>query len=277
MDNDNRPRVRLDSPKGIAAAVPSLVGFVPDDGSIVLVTVRGSRIGLVARVDWPGVHGSDRLARQLADTVKSGQPDTTSAHLIGWGTAVGDVDTLWGDLRVHGVEVHECLTVQDRDGVPSVLDTCADIAEPRWEPLGDDPVRHALVEVGATVADSRAELAERIAPGGAPDAFDERVLDQLADVQFRDERLGALAHLTPEELLAVREFYARLARTGTGDARSAALCLVATASYLVGDGAMVDVALTAVPDGYRLAVLLQAMYAALMPPALVREALREAF
>ena len=50
----NRPILRLTRPGDIAAAVPALCGFAPQD-SVVVLSLRGSRrrLGVTVRVDLP--------------------------------------------------------------------------------------------------------------------------------------------------------------------------------------------------------------------------------
>lgn len=253
------PQVSLRGPRGLAAAVPSLLGFVPSTPSAVLVCTRDRRMGLTVRADLEPSGPWDArfapLADSLAPMLRREAP--TQVHLIGWGVATGDADELHHELRRRGLPMGECVTVQDRDGVLMALDE----ADPRWEPLGEDPIRPvAALASGAVVAGSREELVARIAPTGElPGPFDQYTLDALVDVGHRDARLRTLAALAldGDALRRVREVYARAARVGRGDGRDAALTMVAVSSWLTGDGAMANVALSACTPHYPLARLLR--------------------
>jgi hypothetical protein len=271
-------RIGVSTPAQIAAAVPSLLGFVPEVPSIILVTFHvgdtGRRtVGLTVRADWPGVGQAEALVRQLIPAVERGNPGVVAVVVVGWETATGDADEVYWRLREQSEwDVMDVLTVQSHDGGYRVLDSCPAVAEPRWEPLPADVVRPVLVaELGMVQQPSRAAIAERFAHTGETlDAFDEGAAWELADTSARDDRLAALGHLDAAELLGMVDTYARIARADKGEVRDNALVLAATAAYLAGDGPTAAVALGEVTPGYALAELLAMALAACMPPDVLR-------
>lgn len=276
---DARKVVRIGTAGELAAAVPALIGFTPGDGDVVVVARTGTRVGVTLRAELPPQGLVDRFARQLAAAIRRAEPDAQAVDVIGWNVATGEVDVLAYRLRDAGLGVGVLVTVQHYEGAWRYLDTSERVDAPVWAPLPlDVTVRPALIaSTGATVAGSRAELHARIAAGEAmPDEFDVQTLAELDDVHYRDERVAALARLTHEELLPLREHYARLCRVGSGEARSAALCLVALASWLTGDGAMARVALDDVHPGYSLASLLTTALDAAVSPTVLRTWLTQA-
>ena len=275
-------RIAVSGPAQIAAAVPSLLGFVPETPSLVLVTFHvaaetGRRtVGLTVRADWPGVGQVEALVRQLIRSVERGAPGVVGVVVVGWETATGDADEAYWRLREHSEwDVMDVLTVQSYEGGFRVLDSCPAVAEPRWEPLPADVVRPVLVaELGIVQQPSRAAIGDRfVHTGETLDAFDEGAAWELADTSARDDRMAALGHLDAAELLGMVETYARIARADKGEVRDNALVLAATAAYLAGDGATAAVALGEVTPGHTLAELLRQALAAVVPPDVLREML----
>jgi Domain of unknown function (DUF4192) len=270
------PTIRLGSPQELAGSVPSLLGFVPDPGSVVVVTIVGKRMGVVLRADLipTGPSWDRRFTRQaeaLASTMRRSQPDFTRAELIGWETAVGDVDELYADLAIlEGIPLGECLTVQNREDGWQVLDSCPDNPHPQWQPLPEDQVRATAALLGLVVEDSRANLAARIAFTAGEQLSDAQrdLAGRLSEVVQRDQIMATLGVVDLEELLAMREQFAAISRAfHPGDLRrSGALVGVAVTSWLGGDGAMASIALEACPPGYSLANLLLAALAIPLPP-----------
>lgn len=277
--------VRLSSPLDLAGCVPTLLGFVPDPGSIVLVTLAGKRIGLTMRADYPGID-RDLVGRALdtmVDHLIGGidhQPEAvTDVHVIGWETATGEADEVYWRLRSiqDRFRVGECLTVQQHDGAWRVLDSCADVTMPAWVPLPDDKVRVPAIVQGLVVRGSRDELRELFEPTGEPiGPFDELLIFDLGGTDARDERLAAMARLTAEELGPLLNTYAGAARKATGYARDNALVLAATAAYLRGDGAMAGVALEYASPEHTMSNLLRQALSVAVPPDALREMLAAA-
>jgi hypothetical protein len=270
--------VRLSGPLDLAACVPTLLGFTPDPGSVVVITLAGKRVGLTMRVDYPGNDRAlDALAAQLIGAVG---PDVTTVHVVGWETATGEADEVYWRLR-NGQDrftVDECLTVaRGSDGAWQVLDTCANVmddVERTWHPLPVDKVRPAAVVEGVVVRASRDELRELFEPTGEPvGPFDELLIFDLGGTDARDERIAALARLTAEELGPLLDTYAGAARKATGYARDNALVLAAITAYLRGDGAMASVALDYASPEHNLSNLIRQALSVAVPPDALREIL----
>lgn len=277
--------VKLGTPGEIAAAVPSLIGFVPGDGSIVVITIKGKRLGLTMRVDYPGagVAVADVLAARLVQAIDRSEPDTTSVHVVGWNTATGDVDEIaFGLMRQlpDRVSVDEIITVQQREGEWQYLDTCQHVmpeVERTWQPLPEDRVRPVgIAELGAVVQPSREAIKARfVADASAPslDPTDALTALLIGGTDGRDDHVVVLARMEAARLLAEVDRYARIARVSTGETRDAALTLAAIAAYLAGDGATASIALDWVSPSYTLAHLVRAAYAAPVPPDVLRSML----
>jgi hypothetical protein len=296
-------RIKVDTPAQIAAAVPSLIGFVPGAGSLVVVTFHlgenGKRtVGLTCRVDFPGISGVPALVRQLIPAIERGAPDVVGVVVVGWETATGEADEVYWELKRESAwDLMDCLTVQHRvghlcddecgddshprdgqEGGWYVLDTCPAVTEPAWEPLPVDLLRPVVIaELGAVVQPSRESIAERFTRTDEPASpFDELTAWDLGGTDARDERMAALGQLDAAELLGMVETYARVARTTDGYTRDNALVLAATAAYLAGDGATASVALGEVTPGHTLAELLRMALDVTLPPSALREMLAAA-
>ncbi|MEV6812576.1 DUF4192 domain-containing protein [Micromonospora sp. NPDC051296] len=176
--SDNPLSVR--SPADLVAAVPYLLGFRPDDGSIVVIVTRNGRIVFAARSDLPAPGAPTQLvldlAAQLVPVVRRQQP-ITDLMIIGYGQAdhvdpavrVFDEACTTGDMTVR-----EVLRVT---GTRVVNLTCDDPVCCPPEGVPFDPTA-SLLAVQATAAGlvalpDRAAVAARFAPvtGAARDAM----------------------------------------------------------------------------------------------------------
>lgn len=267
--------IRLTSPASMAAAVPSLLGCVPGEGDLVLVTLVGKRVGVTLRMDGPALSQAEAVARKIADTLERAQPDTTVVHVIGWETATAYADEFYWALHAEDVAVGECLTVQGS----RVLDTCKDThdEEPRWVDMPADVVRPALiVETGQVVQSSREDWRALVAHTGSALTADQReIASYLRTVAGRDEALAMLARTDVADGILAKRFegYAAIARAyPPADAvRDAALCLAAVAAWLEGNGALARIALEECTPGYTLAGLLTTALDACVSPTILRE------
>lgn len=89
MTNSHRPDVPLDRPGSLIAALPAVLGFVPEI-SLVLLTVEAGRLGCVLRIDLtPDMAGA--LAH-LAEVAAAGHPDAAIAVVV----------------DEHGADCHPC-------------------------------------------------------------------------------------------------------------------------------------------------------------------------
>lgn len=272
------PVVRLGSPVEIAASVPSLLGFTPDPHSLVLVTMTGRLLGMTCRVDIPTPDQTPALLFRLAHAVAR-QQDVTDVHVIGWGVDPMVTTLLHGLLGSLDMPVRECLTVNDGQ----VMDTCSDVTDPVWEPLPMDPVAPAAVFAGIVRRGSRTELEQLVAITGI--AYPQMALTdaemdlatRLTTTTTRDELLTDLATADPDRLRTTLDVYLKIAREfpDANYRRKGALCLAATCAYLLGDGALANVALDAVTGVYPLANLLRRFLEIAIPPAELREVLAQ--
>jgi hypothetical protein len=169
-------RVSLVDPGEIAAALPHLLGFRPQE-SVVLVSLtgpRGVRVGLTVRADIPAPEYAAPWASMLTRSVLTGGPEAVLLVVVSEDPDAGpDPDLPHRDL-VHELTValyRERLPVRDallvRAGRWWSYDCPADCCRPgRGTPLpeGTSELAVASVAAGVVVADSREELAARIAP-----------------------------------------------------------------------------------------------------------------
>ena len=187
-DADPPLTVRLSDPGDIAAALPHLIGFRPQQ-SLVVVSLHGSvglRLGLTARVDLPpaqlrrpvlaGLVRSlltDRPAAVLLAVVSEDDDGTTAPPEPGRRDAVPDLP--------HRPLVHEAVLAFDAAGL-AVRDALL-VRRGRWWsydcsracctpragtplPVGTSPLAAAAAVTGQVVEADRAALARRIAPVG---------------------------------------------------------------------------------------------------------------
>ncbi len=158
----------LSSPADVLSAVPHLLGFHPAR-SLVLVCLtshgKGTRLGMVARVDLPGEGQAAEAADALLPAVAREDPD--AAILIAYGTAADDglvaAEVLSAALTEVGVQVRDRLMVVD-EGWRS-LDWPDGQA---WAVIPGPETPAALefaVAAGSAPVASRAVLARRCAPG----------------------------------------------------------------------------------------------------------------
>jgi hypothetical protein len=205
-------RVSLVDPGEIAAALPLLLGFRPRE-SVVLVSLtgpRGVRVGLTVRADIPAPEHAAALAAELTRRVRTDRPAAVLLLVV---TDVDDPDPGGGhDDLPHRALVHELTLALHRDRLP-VRDALLVLAGRWWSydcpsaccrpgrgtplPVGTSELEAATVAAGVVVADSREELAARIAPrpGAAPmSAVTRRV---AAEAAARLAEIGADA--TAEE------------------------------------------------------------------------------
>jgi hypothetical protein len=182
---DRRPddppyRVSLVDPGEIAVALPHLLGFRPRE-SVVVVSLtgpRGVRVGLTVRADLPPPEHAAVLARDLARSVRTDQPAAVLLVVVSEDPDVGGDDP---DLP-HRALVHELTVALHHDRLP-VRDALLVRAGRWWSydcpalccrpgggtplPEGTSELEAATVAAGVVVADSREELAARIAPRDA--------------------------------------------------------------------------------------------------------------
>ena len=223
--DDSPPyRVSLTDPGEIAAALPVLLGFRPRE-SVVLVSLtgpRGVRMGLTVRADIPPPEHAAAVAGMLAQSVLTDGPAAVLVVVVSEAPDDGDEDP---ELP-HRPLVHELTLALHRDRLP-VRDALLVRAGRWWSydcpsaccrprrgtplPEGTSELAVASVAAGVVVADSREELAARIASRpGDMGATARRV---AAEAAARMRELGADA-MTEESWAAVQAGLAH-ARAGT--------------------------------------------------------------
>lgn len=219
-------RVSLVDPGEIAGALPLLLGFRPRE-SVVLVSLtgpRGVRVGLTVRADIPPPEHEAALAGELTRSVRTDQPEAVLLMVVSEEPVAGQADLPHRAL-VHQLTLalhHDRLPVRDalliRAGRWWSYDCPSACCRPgRGTPLpqGTSELEVATVAAGVVVADSREELAARIAPrpGGDTAAATRRV---AAEAAARLAEIGARA-MAEESWTAVT---AGLAHSRAGTALS---------------------------------------------------------
>jgi hypothetical protein len=228
---DSRPsddppyKVSLSDPGEIAAALPLLLGFRPRE-SVVLVSLtgpRGVRVGLTVRGDIPPPEYAALVADELVRSVLTAQPEAVLLLVV-------SEEPLLGELP-HRALVHEVTLALHREGLP-MRDAMLVGAQRWWSydcpsaccrpdrgnrlPEGTSELAAASVASGVVVADSREELAARIAPGPRAAGMSAVVRRVAAEAVVRLQVIGADA--TAEESWAAVQ--AGLAHTRAGTALS---------------------------------------------------------
>jgi hypothetical protein len=225
---DRRPdeppyRVSLGDPGEIAAGLPHLLGFRPQE-SVVLVSLtgaRGVRVGLTVRADIPLPEHAATLADYVTGSVRRDRP--TAVLLLVVSEAAPEEDLPHRDL------VHAVTVALFRDRIP-VRDALL-VGNGRWWsydcpsgccrpwagtplPTGTSPLAAATVAAGVVVADSREALAARIAPIDGPrrSAMASAARRAAADAGARSRAGGAAA--VAEESWAAVEAGVAHARAG---------------------------------------------------------------
>lgn len=272
------PKVTLSTPANIAAAVPALVGFTPDDGDFAVIVFGGKRLQVTLRVAHPGTAMLGRLAQSIAPMIRNGAPLGDAVTVVAWNGAVGDAYELLARLADEGFTPMMALTVQ---GQRVLVEPSFDTADAHWADLDVDggPVGTASVVTGQVLAASRDELLQRVAWTGrwTPGNPDNQVVAgnrwALRDIPARDEFLARVCRMEGDDLRITLEQLLLTARfTGPGDDRNVVVTVAAWAAYLAGDGALTRICLEQVEGAYSLAALLTAALDACAPPDMLRAA-----
>lgn len=197
-------RIRLSDPAELIAAVPHLLGFHPRD-SVILLALRGTRLGLTLRADLVGADQAPFLAEQLVVPMARQRPTGVALVIIGGGLGPADdpphrglVDSIDAVFSGAGLPVvHAVWAAATAEGAswrcyddPRCAGT---VADPTTTPLAA-----ATVAAGAVTFGNREELAGLLAQD------DPVVLQRRADLL----RAVDADHPLSAELRARR--YARL-------------------------------------------------------------------
>lgn len=99
--------IRISDPGELLASIPALMGFTPSE-SLVLISLRGSRAGLVVRADLPP-RDRRELARQMAAAALTADDIEVVAAIIDDGEYLGLID----ELRQSGITLVETYQVAE--------------------------------------------------------------------------------------------------------------------------------------------------------------------
>lgn len=162
MSTSSTETIRLHQPADVLTAVPYLLGFHPDPGSIVVLALHDHRVTVTVRLDTPtGDVPAARIWDRLTQTLTDAAAD--ALLLVGYLPAAQD-DVLNRLAEAAPVTVFQILRVHD--GRWWSL-TCPDpTCCPPGAPLADDPaVRAPLIASTGSPAATRAALADALRPG----------------------------------------------------------------------------------------------------------------
>lgn len=182
---DDLVPLKVSGPRGLLAAVPTMLGFHPQE-SMVLLCLHGARrrVGPVARVDLPP--GRDRpLADHLAEHARRYADEVVVISYQSARRRPPFLDELLGRLAAAGVDVMDAIVVRDGRARPA-LNRAMERAHPGIPiPDDSDPQVRALHAAGAlagrTVLADRDELRRSIAgPTGDRLATAEQGIDAAA-------------------------------------------------------------------------------------------------
>lgn len=308
------PVVRLGTPGEIAATIPYLIGFQPQN-SLVIVSLRERRVGLTLRYDLPAW---DLTGEMVADVQQRLAHDGATGALVlvftdeeGTLPRLEQVQNLeLGLMASNGVTVREALLV--RDGLWSSYlceSTCCPVEGTPIPTDSNNVDMIATANADRPVLNDRDALSRSVAGPDTDDGlYDATNVDldglalwkralaermerptpltpqaaatlavQLTDVQVRDRVLT----LALESDLHLDHLLALVIETAqnTHDRHAAPICTVlAVLAWLKGDGGLANVALDrafAATPNYSLATLIRTGLDAQLPPKAVRAWLTE--
>lgn len=214
-----RARVRVDSPAGLLATIPHLLGFTPADSLVVLGVTSEGRVPGAFRYDLPdppdATTAAEIAGHALGVLVRQNLPVAVVAG-YGPGTRVTPLaDAFRAAAPTSGVRLHDVLRVED-GRYWSYLCTnpaCCAAEGVVFDPAAD-PASRALTAAGLGVLASREALAATIGPVTGADA------DAMRQATAQAERAADLliARKGPDALirpgLAVVRASIRLYREG---------------------------------------------------------------
>ncbi|MGV1008773.1 MAG: DUF4192 domain-containing protein [Dermatophilaceae bacterium] len=195
--------IRVRDPIDLVKVLPYQLGFHPSE-SLVLIGMRGPRLGLIQRLDLPtepdaAGAAADRMAENLA------ADRCGAAVVIRYETRPGQSALAGAQLatrlRSDGVEVREHLLVRDgRVYFPECGTGCHPVAGVALPHDHDVPAVADFVALGANPLASRERLAERVAAADGPIA---------ARIKAAADRLDPFAPSTAQRARAMAD-WARL-------------------------------------------------------------------
>ena len=158
--------IHLSGPADVLSVLPYQLGFHPRD-CLVAVSLRGTRVGLVQRIDLPPPeHVGDAVAAMMAPLRQEG---TRSVLLLGFEEREGEsramLDEMAGACAADGIEVTDRLFVRgERWFAPDCHQTCCPPEGLRLPDPSEVPAVAEFVGRGICPAPDRSALADRLEP-----------------------------------------------------------------------------------------------------------------
>jgi Domain of unknown function (DUF4192) len=198
------PRLTLDSPDAILAAIPHMLGFYPSQSLVVIgLSGKTGKVRLTFRYDLPDPADSV-LAQDIADHAVAvlRQQRLRLAILVGYGpaTLVTPVFAMAAELlEVNGIDLREAMRAEG-GRYWSVLCTDPVCCPPEGTPFdpGSHPAAAAMVQAGLEALPDRAALSRTLMP---PAGSSERIREftrlaeeRLCDLGVRGAENGEDSH-----------------------------------------------------------------------------------
>ena len=278
----SRP-VTLGDPIGIAASLPHLLGFHPEE-SLVCLWLRKGTLVVSQRADLGPVHErpveeyvaafiqtaehvkadaaicvivtrSDEHVPSLCAAMRTHMPVPCQAILHVRGSQVRDLSTghgewRWIDTRSRQWAAHRFpgpTPAFSRTRIESECDADAGACEAmgEFEPGSAFAMEHLRDFAGAAVRHGRVDSTTKVSTGDQPiPPVDERQLrDALADSRGRDLVLVAAAHLAPADREALLQTLLRCTRATPPGQAGHSAAAAGVVAWLCGDGVRANVAL----------------------------------
>jgi len=182
----HRPDVHFRSPGALIAALPAVLGFVPEK-SLVLVSIEDALMGAVMRADLTAELAAN--TGHLAGVAASSGADTVIAVIVDADGALCPMctddhrelcDALRSGLQAHGIDLEACHVVDrvEAGGLWHCIDDCG--ARGTVEDPGASPLAAAAVLEGRRLYARRSDLQAVIAPA---DCARSRALVALIDAE----------------------------------------------------------------------------------------------
>ena len=198
-------RVSLATPGDLAAAIPQLIGFHPEE-SVVLVALggeSGKRVGLTVRGNIPPPQYAAAVAATVVRSLRRDEPEAVVVAIVS--EAPDEPD---GGLP-HRALLHEVTLALTADSLPVALALL--VRDGRWWdydepgdpgtplPGGVSELAAASVATGQVVVDSRQALIDRIAPPGGRARGDMAVVAKQVEREQIDRVAAVGADAVAEE------------------------------------------------------------------------------
>lgn len=277
----NTQLITVNRHSDLVAAVPALVGFHPRE-SVVILVLRGKRVGLTVRLDAPAADHASDVANQLPATLKRAMPDLTGVRMVVVSTRRRPhLDTVFRTAMArHQIEVASSVwaTSTEAGGTWRCFEGCCvgDVPDhrssvaaaaaafhgmpmlPSREELARtlEPLDAVVVARRQTLADQTARpstpdevaaavdlVTRAVAMVGQPEHDDAQVVALSVALAHPVVRDQALAMLLSEQAREAESLFTMLTCNAPGHYAADPAVLVAIAAHLRGDGALANVAL----------------------------------